>query len=140
MIDEFAIQQTLNRYTQAAGRADWDHVMATFMPDGIWDVPAIGAHLQGHAAIRAAMEAFIGQMAYYVQINSPAIITVEGDMAKAQSAIHECGKYADRDEALEVLGFYKDELVRTTEGWKFARRTFQGAGMHTYALQPAPAA
>ena len=34
MTDEVAIQQTLNRYTEAASRADWKVVVSTFMPDG----------------------------------------------------------------------------------------------------------
>ena len=134
MLDEIAIQQTLNRYTEGASRADWDQVMSTFMPDGIWEIPDLGVRYQGRAAIQPAMAAFVGQLAYFVQINSPAIITVEGDKATARSVIRECGKYADRDEALEVLGFYNDDLVRTPGGWKFARRAFKAAGMHTFPL------
>lgn len=134
MLDEIAIQQTLNRYTEGASRADWEQVLSTFMPDGIWEIPDLGARYQGRAAIQSPMAAFVGQMAYFVQINSPAIITVEGDKATARSVIRECGKYADRDEALEVLGFYNDDLVRTPAGWKFARRAFKAAGMHTFPL------
>lgn len=138
MLDEVAIQQTINRYTEGAGRADWAQVMATFLPDGVWEVPALGMRLQGAAPIQAAMAAFVGQMAYYVQVASPAVIEVEGDRARARSAIRECGKYANRDEALEVLGFYNDVLVRTPEGWRFESRTFHGVGQHTFSLQ-APA-
>jgi ketosteroid isomerase-like protein len=134
MSDEIAIQQTLNRYTEGSSRADWAQVMSTFMPDGIWEIPAAGARFQGHAAIQAAMAAFVASFAYFVQINSPAIITVDGNKATARSIIRECGKYTDRAEALEVLGFYSDELVRTPEGWKFARRIFEGAGMYAFPL------
>jgi len=134
MLDEIAIQQTLNRYSEGASRADWDQVLSTFVPDGIWEIQDLGVRYQGHAAIQAPMAAFLGQMAYFVQINSPAIITVEGDKAKARSVIRECGKYADRDEVLEVLGSYTDELVRTPGGWKFARRAFKAVGMHTIPL------
>ncbi len=138
MLDEIAIQRTINRYTEGASRADWDQVMSTFMPDGIWEIPDLGVRHQGHAAIQPAMAGFVGQMAYFVQINSPAIITVEGAKATARSVIRECGKFADRDEALEILGFYNDELLRTPEGWKFTRRVFKAAGMHTFALAPKP--
>jgi ketosteroid isomerase-like protein len=136
MQDEVAIQQTLNSYTDGASRADWDQVMATFMSDGIWEIPASGARFQGHAAIRQAMAGFVMQMAYFVQINAPAIISVKGDKASARSVIRECGKFANRDEALEVLGFYSDELARTPEGWKFTRRSFRAGGFHNFALLP----
>jgi ketosteroid isomerase-like protein len=138
MLDEIAIQQTISRYSEGAGRADWDQVMSTFVPDGIWEIPDLGVRHQGHAAIQPAMAAFVGQMAYFVQSNSPAIIAVEGDKATARSVIRECGKFADRDEALEVLGFYHDDLVRTPEGWKFTRRSFKTAGIHTFAVARGP--
>src|SRR3974390_226867 len=65
MIDEIAIQQTLNRYTEGASRADWPQVMSTFTADAIWEIPALGARYQQHAVIQQAMAAFIGQMAYF---------------------------------------------------------------------------
>ena len=136
MLDELAVQRTLNTYTQGCSQADWDTVMSTFLPDGVWEVRGVG-EFQGYAAIQAVMSAFVGQMAYFVQINSPALIAINGDKATARSIIRECGKYADRDEALEVLGFYTDALVRTLGGWKFARRTFKSAGMHACPLLPA---
>jgi ketosteroid isomerase-like protein len=136
MLDQIAIQQLLNKYTDGCSRADWDQVMATFLPDGIWEVPVLDARFEGHAAIRAAMAGFAGQMAYFVQLNSPATITVEGDKATATSVVRECGKYADRDLAMEVLGTYDDELVRTADGWKFVRRIFRSLGVHHFALQP----
>jgi ketosteroid isomerase-like protein len=136
MIDEVAIQQTINTYTVAASRADWPQLLSTFTADGIWEVPARGMRLQGQAAIQPAMAGFVAQMAYFVQVNAPAVIKVDGETATARSVIRECGKFADRDEALEVLGIYEDELVRTAQGWKFARRVFRSAGLHTFPLSP----
>jgi ketosteroid isomerase-like protein len=135
MHDEIAIQQTLNRYSEGASRGDWQQVMSTFTPDGIWEIPAMKARYQDHAVIQQVMSAFVGQMAYFVQINSPAIITVQGDQATARSIIRECGKFSDRDEALEVFGRYEDELVRTAQGWQFSRRVFHPLGRHMFALK-----
>lgn len=135
MLDEIAIQQTLNRYSEGASRGDWQQLMSTFTHDGIWEIPAMKARYQDHAVIQQVMSAFVGQMAYFVQINSPAIITVQGDRATARSIIRECGKFSDRDEALEVFGRYEDELVRTTDGWQFSRRVFHPLGRHTFALK-----
>jgi hypothetical protein len=139
MLDEIAIQQTLNRYSEGASRADWNQVMSTFLPDATWEIPALKARYQDHSVIQKVMAAFVGQMAYFVQVNAPAIITVDGNKATARSIIRECGKFADRDEALEVMGRYEDELVRTPEGWKFARRVFYAHGKHTFALRPSSA-
>jgi ketosteroid isomerase-like protein len=134
--DEFAIQQTINAYTEGASRADWPQVMSTFLPDAVWAVPSRNRELQGHDVIQPAMAGFIEQMAYFVQLNTPALIQVDGDRARARSVIREHGRFKDRDEALEVLGIYEDELVRTAQGWKFARRTFHSLGSHTWPLNP----
>ena len=139
MHDEIAIQQTLNLYSEGASRADWNQVLSTFAPDGIWEIPALTVRLQDRTAIQKVMADFVGQMAYFVQVNSPAIITIDRDRATARSIIRECGKYADRDEALEVLGRYEDELVRTSAGWKFSRRVFHAHGKHTFSLRPTTA-
>jgi hypothetical protein len=137
MIDEIAIQQTLNRYSEGASRADWKQLMATFTKDATWEIPALGARFQDHAVIQKAMSDFVGKMAYFVQINSPAIIAIDGDKATARSIIRECGKFADRDEALEIMGRYSDELIRTPEGWKFTRRVFEPIGQHRLKLHTA---
>jgi uncharacterized protein (TIGR02246 family) len=134
MIDEEAIQQVLNRYTEGCTRRDWDQVADTFAEDGVWDVPAQGIELQGWAAMQPAMAGFVAQMDYFIQLNSPAVIEVRGDTATARSVIRECGKFSGRDEALEVMGTYEDQLARTAEGWKFLRRTFRSLGVHRFAL------
>jgi hypothetical protein len=75
-------------------------------------------------------------MDFIVQLNNPALIEIKGDTATARSVIRECGKYAGRNEALEVLGFYADKLLRTSDGWKFTHRVFELRGMHNFPLSP----
>jgi uncharacterized protein (TIGR02246 family) len=137
MSDQMAIQQLINRYTDGCNRQDWVQVMATFAEDGIWEVQ--GNEIRGHATIQAAMAGFLTQMAYFTQSNSASVIAVDGDRATARTTIRECGKFADRDEALEILGYYADEITRTPTGWQFARRCFNTFGMHRFALLPGPA-
>jgi ketosteroid isomerase-like protein len=139
MNDDIAIQQLINRYSEGSSRPDWDMIKDTFAEDGVWAVPVHQIELKGWAAMQPAMAGFVEQMAYFIQINSPATITVDGDTATARSLIRECGKFKDRDEALEVMGIYEDELVRTAGGWKFARRTFRDLGAHRIPLSPGPA-
>lgn len=136
MNDELSIQQTINRYSVAASQADWDRVLATFVPDAVWEVPAHKVRFEGPEAIRSGLIRFSSNTDYIVQVNSPAVITVDGDSATAESVIRECGKLTGQDAALEILGLYKDRLVRTPEGWKFAVRLFELRGMHSFPLLP----
>ena len=94
MSDEFAIQQTLNTYSFNATVGDLEAMVETFAPDEVWDVPGIGAHMEGREAILAGASAITGAIEYMVQLNSPAIIEIDGDKATARSIIRECGKYA----------------------------------------------
>ena len=75
MYDEFSIQQTINRYSVGASRADWDAVLATFVPDGIWEIPGLGAKFEGLESIRGGMAHFSGTTDYLLQLNSPAVIS-----------------------------------------------------------------
>jgi SnoaL-like domain len=66
--------------------------------------------------------------------NSPGLIEFRGDQAMSRCLINECGKYKDRDEGLQILGAYEDTLIKTNEGWKFARRICVVHGMHNFPL------
>ena len=139
MTDEYAIQRTINIYSQEASLLRWDRVLPLYLPDAVWSVPHLGIRRQGHAEIRAQLDEFAGWMEFVLQANSPAVIDLDGDTAIARSSAKESGKFKGRDEALEVLGFYADDLVKTADGWKFARRKFTSFGLHRFALLPGPA-
>ena len=124
MLDKLEIQETISLYHEGGSKPDWDQVMATFLPDGTWEVPALRILSQGHTAIRQAMTALMEPIEYLVQINAPAIITLDGDSASARSLIRECAKFRDQPGLIDVVGQFHDELHRTTGGWRFAHRTF----------------
>ena len=132
MTDQVAIQQTLNRYSEAASRGDWREVAATFIPDGIWEV--VGKKFQGREAIIEALANFTATMDYMVQTNAPGVIVVDGDTATVRSVVRECGKFTGNNKAIEVLGFYSDKLVRTSDGWRFTHRVFEVRGLHYFPL------
>lgn len=134
--DQHAIQRTLNAYSQATSAGEWEAAIATYRPDGAWEVPHLPLRVAGHAALRETMAMLGGAMDYVVQLNSPAVIEIDGDTARARSAIRECGKTAGKDEGFEYFGLYEDDLVRTPEGWRFERRVFRAVGSHTFPLNP----
>ena len=70
---------------------------------------------------------------FLVQMNAPAIITVDGDSASARSLIRECAKFRGQPGIIDVVGQFNDELRRTPDGWRFAHRTFSIFGTHLSA-------
>jgi ketosteroid isomerase-like protein len=134
MDDSAQIQRVISRYSQFASRAQWDDVLATYLQDGVWEIPHLGMRFEGHDAIKSALSGFFTAMDYVLQMNAPALIEVAGNEATAHSNIHEFGKFAGRDEAFEFLGWYEDKLVHTPDGWKFAVRIFKHIGTHSFPL------
>lgn len=132
MDDVTAIQQLLNRYTEAASRADWATVRACFTEDAIWETPA--GKIAGRDAAIARMGELAGGFDYIVQLNAPGVISVSGDSATARSVIRECGKLKGQDVAMEFLAHYNDSIVRTADGWRFTHRIFVTQGMHSFAV------
>ena len=132
--DEAAIQRVINTYSQYASKGEWDRVLPLFLEAAVWEIPHLGMKLEGRDAIAATLNMFKGTMDYVLQLNSPALIDVKGDSARASSGIRESGKTAGKDESFDYFGIYADTFTRTSEGWKFRTRVFEGIGSQTYAL------
>jgi ketosteroid isomerase-like protein len=128
VIDKIDIQDTISRYHDGASRNDIEQIVATFLPDGIWEVPSLNLRAVGHPEMRETMAALVEPIEYLVQINAPAIIDVDGDTASARSLVRECAKLHEGGVHMDVVGQFDDELERTTDGWRFAHRTFTVLG------------
>ncbi|MEJ5978342.1 nuclear transport factor 2 family protein [Novosphingobium sp. PS1R-30] len=126
--DDYQVQRAITAYSLLTGRGDWAPVLALFTADGVWEIPHLGLRFAGQEAIRAALAQLSADLEWVFQHNAPALIEVRGDTATARSGIREVGKRKGRDESVEYCGIYADTLVRTSEGWKFTRRVFEGVG------------
>lgn len=135
--DHYAVQRVITAYALLTGRGDWDPVLALFAEGAVWEIPHLGLRFEGHEALRGALAMLSADLEFVLQHNAPALIEVDGDTATARSGIREGGKRKGRDESVEYLGIYQDTLVRTAEGWKFAKRVFEGVGTLNFPLAPA---
>jgi ketosteroid isomerase-like protein len=131
MHDKIEIQETISRYHEGASTFDLEQIIATFLPDAVWEVPSMNLRAEGHQGLRETMGAVIASLDYLVQINAPAIIEVDGDRASARSLIRECTRFREGDVYMDVVGQFNDRLERTAHGWKFARRVFTVLGTET---------
>jgi hypothetical protein len=52
------------------------------------------------------------------------VVDVTGDKATAPTYVDAWIMSADNASGINAIGFYDDELVRTGDGWRIARRTF----------------
>src|SRR3546814_12894557 len=52
------------------------------------------------------------------------VINVDGDAAHASWSVTEQLRFRDKEDLSCCFGVYEDRLVRTSDGWRFARRRF----------------
>ncbi len=132
-IDRLAIQDLINRYSDAVTRADWDQCEAVFAPDAIWESP-LGLRFDSRAAFLETLRPTTSND-LLIQAAHSSVITFTGrGRAKATTTIHELSRgVAPADSKLgaagteiniEQYGIYYDDLARIDGEWKFTRRLF----------------
>jgi ketosteroid isomerase-like protein len=131
-IDKLAIQETINRYSDAANRADWDTLEACYAPGAVWEVTEPhGIRFEEPPAIRAGIMSYIEQVETFLQTVHNTVITLHGDgPALARSTLQEIvrskGKFA-----VLYWGISYDELVEYDGMWRFSHRRFRGVYVDT---------
>jgi ketosteroid isomerase-like protein len=124
----------VNRYSDAANRRDVESILELWTDDGVWDVgPPISLLCEGRAAI-AEVLARIRSFELLVQVPSPVVVRVDGDVARAHVTIQETTRGPEPGVGWRLTGIYEDELVRELDRWRFKRRTLR----IVHADRPAP--
>ncbi len=125
MVDRARIRELTARYNRAFDDGDPEGFAATFTEDGVMEVTG-GPTTTG----RAALAEMCRHTPYgIVHVTVDAIIEVDGDRAVQDVTLLVVnrpppdGPADKRTSRLQRSGRYRDELVRTPEGWRFARRT-----------------
>lgn len=141
--DELAIRSLAAAYSDAVNRRDADGMAAVFAPDGIIEKPGFGDPVQGTEKILKRYRRLQRERDFLCQMMHSGIVEIDGDRATARWWFSEIKKPVGTDDWLSMIGVYQDEVVRTPEGWRFARRmqmTIQehawpgGAGLSFHGL------
>jgi uncharacterized protein (TIGR02246 family) len=109
--DRDEILQLMYRYNHLIDSGDAAGWAETFTEDGVFDVA--GQVRSGHSELTA----FAAEQAGHRHVVVNPVIDVTGDSAtvRAYFVVYAGG-------ALRGTGTYADELVRTPDGWRFAKR------------------
>jgi 3-phenylpropionate/cinnamic acid dioxygenase small subunit len=111
--DHVAITQLLARYCLALDHDDLDAWVALFTPDAVYEV--YGREYAGHDGLRKLMTGAPGGL----HLGGPPVITmVDADHATTQQNL----LFAEAQAGIQRSALYDDELVRTPDGWRIARR------------------
>ncbi|MDG2303509.1 MAG: nuclear transport factor 2 family protein [Candidatus Binatia bacterium] len=121
--DRLAIQDLLVRYGTSLDAKNWERLATCFLPDAVADYGTLGDH-KGYDKIekicRNALEPLDGSQHFISNFE----ITVDGDVAKSCCYLmaQHIRKSAPGGPHFILAGVYRDDLVRTSDGWRISRR------------------
>ena len=125
LLDRAQILELTARYNRYFDDGDAEGFATTFTDDGVMVVDG-GPTMTG----RPALMEMVRHTPYgVVHVTVDAVVVVDGDRATQDVRLLVCNRPApgaerhQRRSSLERTGRYHDELVRTPEGWRFAKRT-----------------
>ena len=121
--DRQDITEMLVRYATGIDRRDWSLFRTVFTDDCELDYGVIGSW-KGVDAVAEFMEQVHALAGHTMHRLSNQAITVDGDRAEARTYIDGLIMAGDNKSGVNALGFYDDEIVRTDDGWRIARRRY----------------
>jgi uncharacterized protein (TIGR02246 family) len=119
--DVEAIRAVLVRYATAIDTKDWPLFRTCFTADATTDYGEIGSWADADGITRFMDAAHQGFGATNHMLSN-FVIEVDGDWARATTSVHAVLAFADASGWIDSVGRYEDDLVRTPDGWRIARR------------------
>lgn len=119
-----AIRSVLTLYAKSLDRRDFGAMKRVFTPDATGNYHESGSY-QGVETLSAFFARVLGQCGPTQHLLGTMDIHVQGDTATASTylqAIHIGSKRGFEGKRMTVWGEYRDQLVRTAEGWRIRHR------------------
>jgi 3-phenylpropionate/cinnamic acid dioxygenase small subunit len=119
------VAEVLVRYASGIDRRDWDLFRSCFTADCRADYGDIGSWESVDAITDFMIDAHTDMGHTMHRISNIAVdVDAGGVQAVARSYVDGILMAPDGQSGFNPIGFYDDELVRTDDGWRIARRTF----------------
>lgn len=117
------ITDVLVRYATGIDRRDWPLFRTCFTPDVHADYEGVPPW-DGADVIVEYMAEVHAPMGHTLHRLSNLAIEVDGTTARSRTYVDAVLMSADGASGVNAIGFYDDELVCGSDGWRIARRTF----------------
>ncbi len=128
--DRQDICELLVRYATGIDRRDWPLFRTVFTDDCELDYGEIGSW-RGVDAVTDFMEKVDAMAGHTLHRLSNRAVAVDGDKAVARTYVDALIMAGDNQSGVNGIGFYDDEIVRTSAGWRIARRRFTAVRVST---------
>ena len=123
--DRLEIEELVRRYAWAIDTDDYELLDTCFLPDAHLDYVSSGGEKGAYPEVRAWLEQVLSTFVYKQHFVSNHRATIDGDRAEATTYVYNPNAMRNPDGSLlrfTVGAWYRDELVRTDEGWRIAKR------------------
>jgi hypothetical protein len=130
--DKLAVSEVLDDYARGIDSRDWDLVVSCFTDDAILDYTAFGGP---KAEPKVVVDWIAGNVANFAMTQHHITnrhITLDGEEAVCIAELFAPMGMAAGEGKMTLLftgGAYNDRFVRTSDGWKINKRTFERAWM-----------
>lgn len=121
--DRQDITEVLLRYATGIDRRDWALFRTVFTDDCELDYGEIGVW-KGVDAVTEFMQQAHALAGHTMHRLTNQVITVDGDEAQARTYVDALIMVGDNKSGVNGIGYYDDDMVRTDDGWRIARRRF----------------
>ncbi|HEV7583401.1 MAG TPA: nuclear transport factor 2 family protein [Mycobacterium sp.] len=129
--DRQDISDLLVRYATGIDRRDWSLFRTVFTDDCELDYGEIGTW-QGVDAVTDFMDTTHAMAGHTLHRLTNQAITLDGDKASARTYVDAVIMFGDNQSGVNAWGFYDDEIVRSADGWRIARRRFTQVRITTF--------
>lgn len=125
MDDRSAVIETVIRYATALDARDFALLDEVFTADVTCDLGA--GPIEGREALRSALGRMLGGRGPSQHLLGNHVVEIEADAARCTSQVRAfaAGAGAAAGRTYELFGEYRDELERTPDGWRIARRVMR---------------
>lgn len=121
LADRLAIEDLVNLYCHNADYNPPESMRDVFIPEAVWEVPAMDLRCEGIDAIVAFFTQSRAGFGSARHVISNLIVQGDGDHATA-SCYLQVIKVDEDPKQIVSFGRYQDEFVRTAAGWRLRHR------------------
>ena len=121
--DKVRIGELQNHYAYSIDSGNYDNLDVMFTPDATYTF--ITGSTDNIEALKSTIRDALSPLTSSQHINGNQWAEIEGDLAKAGCyfTVHMHKEGLANGEHFEMGGRYDDELIRTSDGWRFSKRT-----------------
>ena len=123
--DRLEIQDLFARYSFAIDDREYDVLDSVFTPDAVIDYSETGGAKGTVAQIKAWLPVAMKKFPKFQHMVATTKLTLDGDSAKSRTILFNpmVHRGSDGEDQIFFIGlWYRDELVRTPDGWRIASR------------------